>query len=285
LITIVWLTVAIGAAPLALGVWLSRPRPAGARFSAPVGAILYCALAFNLTFFWQELWLVIPKALTPGLHPVLFHNNHTWTGDSRWVDLLQGTGAVATLVSGLAFAAALRLVRLRSPTWRSFAFWMAFQGLYQSLSQVALGTLLPGNDMGRALAFLGLNEAAKLTLLALAVLAMALAGGWLARAYPANRGTSDAPGGRAFAYSMFATTMLSILVLVPFREPRDLVEVAVVPLVVHLTGTGWVVLGSARIRATRPASEGPEPSLLVAVLGLAATLALFQLILRPGIAF
>jgi hypothetical protein len=33
-------------------------------------ALLY-SLAFNLTFFIQELLLVVPKALTPGLHPTL----------------------------------------------------------------------------------------------------------------------------------------------------------------------------------------------------------------------
>ncbi len=41
---------------------------------------LLCAFAFNLIFFIQELFLVVPKALTPGLRPTLFHNNHHWTG-------------------------------------------------------------------------------------------------------------------------------------------------------------------------------------------------------------
>jgi hypothetical protein len=57
-------------------------------------ALLY-ALAFNLTFFIQELFLVLPKALTPGLRPTLFHNNHTWQGDNPLANLLQGTGALA----------------------------------------------------------------------------------------------------------------------------------------------------------------------------------------------
>ena len=35
-------------------------------------ALLY-TLAFNLTFFIQELFLVLPKALTPGVRPTLFH--------------------------------------------------------------------------------------------------------------------------------------------------------------------------------------------------------------------
>jgi hypothetical protein len=34
-----------------------------------IGSTLLYTLAFNLTFFIQELFLVVPKALTPGLRP------------------------------------------------------------------------------------------------------------------------------------------------------------------------------------------------------------------------
>jgi hypothetical protein len=47
-----------------------------------ISSTLLSALAFNLVFFVQELFLVVPKALTPGLHPTLYHNNHHWTGDN-----------------------------------------------------------------------------------------------------------------------------------------------------------------------------------------------------------
>ena len=100
--TLLLLLSAIGLVPLALGMaFLGSPASGARPLRLPTGSILLCALAFNLTFLWQELWLVIPKALTPGLHPILYHNNHNWTGDSPRVDLLQGTGALATLVSGL----------------------------------------------------------------------------------------------------------------------------------------------------------------------------------------
>ena len=56
-----------------------------------LGSVLFCALAFNLTFFFQELFLVIPKALLPGVHATLYHNNHDWTGSDPRVELLQGT--------------------------------------------------------------------------------------------------------------------------------------------------------------------------------------------------
>src|SRR5262245_17447751 len=96
---------ALGLAPFIAGVRLLRPAPAPSPQDARalVGSTLLCALSFNLTFFWQELWLVIPKALVPGLHPVLYHNNHDWSGHVVVADLLQGTGAVATFVLGLSF--------------------------------------------------------------------------------------------------------------------------------------------------------------------------------------
>jgi hypothetical protein len=116
---------------------LLRPRRR-ASLTPSVQSILLCTLAFNLTFFWQELWLVIPKAMTPGLHPTLFHNNHIWTGSNPIADLFQGTGAAATLVSGLTFCTLLSQPRSDRPTWRLFLYWMAFQGIYQSLTQITV---------------------------------------------------------------------------------------------------------------------------------------------------
>ena len=104
MITLLWLVLAIGALPLAIGLWrLPRGGAAPIDGRALAAGTILCALAFNLTFFWQELWLVIPKAMTPGLHPILYHNDHDWTGTAPIVELLQGSGAIATLLSGLAF--------------------------------------------------------------------------------------------------------------------------------------------------------------------------------------
>src|SRR6202046_1653027 len=94
-------------------------------------ALLY-ALACNLTFFIQELFLVLPKALTPGLRPTLFHNNHTWQGDNPLANLLQGTGALAILLSGLVCAVLLRRGPGRSLTLRLFLIWMSYNGIFQS---------------------------------------------------------------------------------------------------------------------------------------------------------
>ena len=58
---------------------------------------------------------------------------------------------------------------------------MAFQGLYQCLSQMVIGTLVPGNDVGRALTYLAFGSGAKIAVVVLALVAMIAAGIWLMR--------------------------------------------------------------------------------------------------------
>jgi hypothetical protein len=113
-------------------------------------ALLY-ALAFSLIFFVQELFLVVPKALTPGLRPTLFHNNHHWDGDNPLASLFQGTGALAIFIAAVAFALWLKRHPPRVTTLRLFVIWMAFHGFFESLPQVVVGAILPQNDVGMAM--------------------------------------------------------------------------------------------------------------------------------------
>lgn len=78
-----------------------RPLPAW-NWRMSLASMLLYVLAFNLVFFVQELFLVLPKALVPGLRPTLFHNNHGWTGTHPLAELFQGTGVLATLLLGAA---------------------------------------------------------------------------------------------------------------------------------------------------------------------------------------
>jgi hypothetical protein len=270
----------IGLLPLALGLVLTRDMWRGFDGFPLIAWVLHCALAFNLTFFWQELWLVIPKALVPGLHPVLFHNNHEWAGTSPVAELLQGTGAIATLASGLTFALRLRYGRLASPSARLFCFWMAFEGLYQSLTQLAVGTILPGNDVGRALTYLGVGAAGDWALLVICVAAMGLAGRSLASLLP-----DSAAGNRTLALPLLAVVLLSIIVIVPFRLPRNLIEVVLIPLVVNLIGTGWLTIGLAVTPPSISHAAGSRPTIVGAACALLGVLLFFQIVLRPGLHF
>jgi len=271
---------AIGLLPLAIGLVLTRSSWSGFRNFPLIAWVLQCALAFNLTFFWQELWLVIPKALVPGLHPVLFHNNHEWAGTVPIAELLQGSGAVATLASGVIFTIMLGHVRPTSPTFRLFCFWMAVEGFYQSLTQLAVGTILPGNDVGRALAYLGVSATGHWALLVICVAAMGLTGRSLARLLP-----DSVVDIRSLALPLLAVALLSIVVIVPFRLPRNAIEVVLIPSVVNLIGIGWLTIGLAMAPTNTSHTEGPRPNIVGAACALLGVLLFFQIVLRPGVRF
>lgn len=248
-------------------------------------ALLY-AIAFNLTFFIQELFLVLPKALLPGVHATLFHNNHTWEGEHPLTRLLQGTGALATLISGAVCACLLRAPA--TGTGRLLLIWMAYNGLLQALAQVVVGALNPGNDVGMAMAYLGLGPvtrtfAALLALAAIAVVALMLTRPLLELADSRAR----LAGARARARFMFRIgtlpALIGVLLTIPFRVPRELIEVLEPPVVDTVLGIVWLQVLAWRARGAKPADVEPVGSPLYAAGALLALLLVFQLVLRPGI--
>ena len=254
-----------------------------------LASALTCTLAFNLTFFVQELLLTLPKAFVPGVHVSLYHNNHDWTGDAPILPLLQGTGGLADLIAGLLFAALLTRAGERSLTTRLFLYWMAFQGLYQGLSQIVIGAMVPGNDMGRAFGWLGLSGGIKQFLFALGLLASVVAGFWLARAAVRLIATTSQTltTGARMGF-LFRAVLLPALIagplLIAFRYPRNMIELVIFPTALMLFGALWVVIGGA-LAPTSPQPARPSPSFVVPLACLIAVLLVFQLILRPGIAF
>lgn len=283
--------------PLLLAVGGIRTGTGGAAPAGPArrdwhlmacSALLY-TLAFNLTFFLQEVFLVLPKALTPGLHPILFHNNHTWSGDSARVALLQGTGALAILLSGMVCAALARWCVLRSRTAQLFLVWMAYCGLFESLPQVVVGAIVAQNDVGMALRYLGLGAAAR-TAAALAALVLMPAAAWhLTRDFLAlatvHGQTASARARVAFIFQVVTFPALAgIALIVPYRVPRGAVEVLAVPAVVSLLGTIWIQAWAWH-RTPAPPHGRARESLRWPVGVAVALLVVFQLILRRGIAF
>lgn len=251
--------------------------------AAALNSWLLAALTFNLIFFLQELFLVLPKALVPGLNPILFHNNHDWSGSDPVAELLQGTGALAILLVGLAAMIALRRRQGGSATLRLGLAWLAFNGLFQSLPQLVIGAFLPGNDVARALIWLGFGEGARAGAALLAVIAMALAGRALV------------PHFRAFAPGMRPVPLVLRLVTLPglaaipliwlFRVPGGAQQVVLVPVLMIVSGLVFVSLGALW---AGPPARSPRTG-FASPLGPAAALALlllvFQLVLRPGIPF
>lgn len=264
------------------------PPPWNWRVSVQSG-LLY-AIAFNLTFFIQELFLVVPKALTPGLRPTLYHNNHRWEGEHPLEYLFQGTGALAILLSGLLFAWLLRSGRLRSGDARLFGLWMAYHGLFQALPQVASVPLSPGTDVALAFTYLGIDGGARIAAAFAALAAMAIAGLWLTRDLLGLAASADriaSPGARSgFAFRVAALpAFAAIPLIILYRVPRELIEVIAPPIAVTLVGILWLQCGAWRVADARSAGNPPSGAIAAPLLAAAAILAIFQLILRPGIPF
>ena len=252
-------------------------------------ALLY-ALAFNVTFFIQELFLVLPKALTPGLRPILFHNNHTWEGENPLASLFQGTGALAILLTGVACALLLRRGLGRSSTTRLFLIWMAYHGFFQALPQVVVGALSPYNDVGMAMNYLGLDTTSKATAALVALFAIPLAALWL---LPPLLSLAEDPtciaSARARTRFVFRVATLpaltAILLIIPFRVPRELVEVVIVPVVVTVIGIAWLQAGAWRVSGLTTVGGSSVGSIAYPLGALLILLVLFQLLLRPGVHF
>jgi len=273
------------AGPLAL--WLagwfrpSRPDqapPAHWDWKLTLMSALLYVLAFNLTFFIQELFLVLPKAFTPGLRPTLFHNNHSWEGISPLASLFQGTGAIATLASGIVCALLLQRGRSRPAAISLFLFWMGFSGIFMALPQIVIGAISSQSDLGMFMGYFELGASAKAALALIALVLIPCAAEWLRSLLPRER-----------RQDVFRFVTLPALLALPFitlfRMPREWIEVLMVPSVVTFIGVAWIQAGSWRARPAADRSRAASTS-LARPLGLVlCLLLLFQLVLRPGIHF
>lgn len=278
-------------AMLGWGATRNRSAAGGAvrwRWPCVLTSSLYYALAFNLTFFVQELFLVVPKALTPGLRPTLYHNNHRWTGDNALAGLFQGTGALATALVGLVCLLALRAGWPRPGPARLFVVWMAYCGLMMALPQGVIGAMSAASDVGMAMAYLQWSSttkaiAAVLALLAIAAVALALLRPVLELAD--EHALASAGARTRFIAQLIALPMLlGTLWVIPFRVPREALEVLLLPLIVGVPGALWMLAGAWRVRGVR-ASSAAVGTWFVPLVAALLLLVLFQGVLRPGIAF
>jgi hypothetical protein len=191
---------------------------------------------------------------------------------------------------GLAALAWSARIASRSPSLRLLGLWIGCQGLFQSLPQLVAGAILPGNDVGMAMDFLRLGPAARLCAALVGILALPLAGWVLSREMAALAGPGESEGGIGSAAFVFQAASLPALLGLPliflFRIPGSWDQVYVVPVVVSLLAALWIQAGAfwpARLQGGRSAAG--RPSAWPGLLAVAALLALFQLVLRRGIAF
>ena len=286
--------------PLLLGVqgfkvarrepFVATPAPSPWNWRLTIASALLYALAFNLIFFVQELFLVLPKALTPGLRPTLFHNNHSWEGDNPLASLFQGAGALATFATGLLCAFLLKRRDYRPSMARLLLIWMAYNGFLQSLLQVVVGSVESQNDVGMAMDYLRLGAPVKAAAALVALIAIAATALWLRRPLlNLAEHAEQIASARTRAAFMFRTATLpaltAVLLIIPFRVPRNWVEVVAVPVVVTMVGIAWLQAGAWAVEKATAAGALASKSMAYAFTALLILLLVFQFVLRPGIRF
>ena len=293
LLGIAFIVVVVGPLLLALAGWMrARSEPsAHMRWDFRLMALstLLYVLAFNLVFFVQELFLVLPKAFTPGLQPTLFHNNHLWQGEHALASLFQGTGALATVLLGIGCLLLLRGKSLTSMSVRLLLVWLAYCGIFMALPQIVVGALSTGSDVGMAMEYFRLSPEAKSVCALLALAAIPFAARACARqvlrlAPEPALATARARSGFVLQVATIPA-LLAIVLIVPFRVPREWLEVLFLPLVVVAAGIPWMQAGAWRLRAIEPAVSRPAVSLVYPLVATLALLLVFQLVLRPGVDF
>jgi hypothetical protein len=233
---------------------------------------------------------VLPKALTPGLRPILFHNNHRWEGQNPLASLFQGTGALSIFVSAFFCVLLLKLRPPRSASLRLFVIWMAYNGFLQSLPQVVIGSIEPENDVGMAMDYLHLGAAAKTAAAVVALITIPVAALSLrAPLFSLAENPTTIGSVRARASFMFRVAtvpaLAAILLIIPFRVPRNWVEVVAVPVVVTVIGVAWIQAGAWAVSKVKPSVRLSSKSVVYALSALLILLLVFQLILRPGVRF
>lgn len=288
-------TVLVGPLLLGLAGMMAGRCPASASTVAAgwritVRSALLYTVAFNLTFFIQELFLVLPKALTPGLRPTLYHNNHSWEGANPLAGLFQGTGALATLLMGLLCLWWLRRTSSRPGGRRLFVFWMAYCGSFMALPQVVIGALSAGSDLGMAMGYLQLGEGARMgaglvALVAMPLIALQLCRSALELAVTPAQADDPCHRTRRVFWTITLPALIGTALAIPFRVPREWMEVLLVPMLVVLPGIPWIQAAAWRVRAVRADENRPETSLVFPLAAAVLLLLLFQLVLRPGVRF
>jgi hypothetical protein len=170
-----------------------------------------------------------------------------------------------------------------------FVIWMTFHGFFESLPQVVVGAVLPQNDVGMAMDYLRLTPAVKSAAALIALAAITAIAIWLTRPLLelAERSSDIINAGKRTRFIFHVATLpalIAIPLIIAFRVPGTIDQVAIVPIAVTVIGISWVQ-ASAWCVTAQPGDASPMRSSRYPLVAVAALFLVFQLILRPGIAF
>ena len=248
-------------------------------------AVLY-ALAFNIIFFIQELFLALGKRWL-GLKAVLYHNNHNWYGEHPMDDLAQGYGAVSIFITAIICFIIARTMKHSTHWMHLFVLWMAFQGFAQSIPQFITAFMAPDTDTGQAFTYLGLSEATGWIISITGIILMLVIGSlftkYLLQLAPSSTITQNA--GARFGYLsriVLLASVIGIILIIPFRVMPW--ERASAPVFVTLLSIPMVFAHAWKIKPLAPVNNDINKKIfLMPVVLLVVLLLIFQLILAKGI--
>jgi hypothetical protein len=248
-------------------------------------AVLY-ALAFNIIFFIQELFLALGKRWL-GLKAMLYHNNHNWEGSHPMESLAQGYGAAAIFVTGLICLFFANRTKQSSHWTHLFILWLAFQGLVQSIPQFITAKVAPDTDTGQAFNYLGIGEGLGFIISIVGIIAMlytaVLFSKYLLRLSPSIELISTASGrfGYLFRIALLAS-VVGVILIIPFRiMPWDR---ALAPVMVTLISIPMVFAHGWKARFSNVINSDVNNKLhFIPIILLIILLLVFQFILAPGI--
>jgi hypothetical protein len=248
-------------------------------------AILY-ALAFNIIFFIQELFLALGKRWL-GLKAVLYHNNHNWFGEHPMDDLAQGYGAVAIFITAIICLIIARMMKDSTHWTHLFFLWMSFEGFAQSVPQFITAFMAPDTDTGQAFTYLGLSQPTGWIIAIAGIIFMFVIGAlfakFLLQLAPSTVFTENAKArfGYLFRIALLAS-VIGIMLIIPFRiMPWDR---AMAPVFVTLLSIPMVFAHAWKIQPLAPVNNNINKKILISpIILLIALLLIFQLVLAKGV--
>jgi hypothetical protein len=248
-------------------------------------AILY-ALAFNIIFFIQELFLALGKRWL-GLKAFLYHNNHNWEGTHPMEGLAQGYGAAAILITG--FICLIIAGRLKSSAhWlHLFFLWMAFQGFAQSIPQFITAVFAPDTDTGQAFIYLGLsyNTGVAISIFSIVLMLYITAdfSKLFLRLAPNENYTATSANRFNYIFKIcLVASLIGIVLIVPFRiMPWDR---AMAPVAVTIISVPMLFANAWKVKPQSTINNISNHKLNIApIILLICVLLIFQLVLAKGI--
>ena len=227
-------------------------------YATMINSAVFFALAFNIIFFLQEVFLVLGKKAL-GLQSFLYHNNHTWVGEHPMASLMQGSGALAIFLIGLICLLVFQFIRNSESIWKLLVLWLAFHGLVQSIPQVTIGYLSPGTDVGQALVgYLKLSEPLLILLAIVSAIAMALVSIWFGR-YLLELAPEDTDLNnpkvkfKYIRYIAVGAAIIGSILVIPFRIPP--MGQSATPFIVSAFSIPWVWAAAAISKPIRNTSN------------------------------